>query len=224
MKGCIMKIKAVLFDCDGLMFDTERISQQMWRDSAARNHVTLPDDFFVRITGGSSQADRDYIHAIPGIELLFNDPKKKRFDLEFWKGFYPDRLNKKGLKELYAWLNEQGCRIAVCSSSSRAYVETLIGTVEGGLKYDAIVCGDMVRHPKPDPEIFLRGAQLIGVHPENCLVLEDSRQGILAAHAAGMHSCFIEDTIAPDDLMRSYFEFACGDLSEVIAILSENAE
>ena len=60
-----------------------------------------------------------------------------------------------------------------------------------GVHFDSIVGGDMVEHGKPDPDIFLLGASILGVEAENCLVLEDSKMGILAAKRAGMHSCFI---------------------------------
>ena len=214
-------IKAVLFDCDGLMFDTERISQKMWTDEAALCGVTLPPDFFVRITGGASDEDRAYIHAIPGFDKLFSVRSRRRFDNEYWKQYAPDGLNKPGLTELFAWLNEHGYKIAICSSSRRTYVETLISTVTGGLKYDEIICGDMVKKTKPDPEIFLTAAGKLGIRPENCLVLEDSRQGIFAADAAGMHSCFIQDTIIPDDAMRAKIQNERHDLKEVIDLLEE---
>ena len=215
------EIKAVLFDCDGLMFDTERISQQMWTEEAALCGVTLPPDFFVRITGGASDEDRAYIRAIPGFDKLFSVRARRRFDNEYWKQYSPDRLNKPGLTELFAWLNEHGYKIAICSSSGRSYVETLISTVSGGLKYDAIICGDMVTKTKPDPEIFLTAAGKLGISPENCLVLEDSRQGIFAADAAGMHSCFIQDTIIPDEAMRAKIQNERHDLKEVIELLEE---
>ena len=79
----------------------------------------------------------------------------------------------------------------------------------------------MVKKTKPDPEIFLTAAGKLGIRPENCLVLEDSRQGIFAADAAGMHSCFIQDTIIPDDAMRAKIQNERHDLKEVIDLLEE---
>ena len=80
----------------------------------------------------------------------------------------------------------------------------------------------MVRHAKPNPEIFLRGAEEVGVKPENCLVLEDTKQGILAAKRAGMHSCFIPDTIVPDEEMQAAIELQCDSLLDVIDLLEES--
>ena len=214
-----MEIKAVLFDCDGLMFDTEIIAQQIWRDGAREYGVTLPPDFFEHITGAGGQDLLDYIGGIPGAAELLKVNRKKRFDLDFWSSINTDCLNRPGLPELFVWLNQNGYKIAVCSSSALAYVKALIATCSTKLEYDVIICGDMVKHAKPDPEIFLRGAEELGVEPENCMVLEDSKQGILAARAAGMHRCFIPDTITPDEVMKEALEFETPSLFEVITLL-----
>ena len=173
-----MEIKAVLFDCDGLMFDTEIIAQQIWRDSANEYGIKLPDDFFEHITGAGGKDLLAYIASVPGANTLLEINRAKRFDLDFWAGIHTDCLNRPGLIELFTWLEENDYRVAICSSSAKEYVLTLIHSVSVPLHYDTIICGDMVKHAKPDPEIFLTGAGALGVSPEHCLVLEDSKQGM----------------------------------------------
>ena len=214
-----MEIKAVLFDCDGLMFDTEIIAQQIWRDGAREYGVTLPDDFFEHITGAGGKDLLAYIETVPGAKNLLAVNRGKRFDLDFWRSINTDCLNRPGLIELFAYLEEHDYKVGICSSSAKEYVLALIDSVSVKLHYDTIVCGDMVKHAKPDPEIFLCGAENLGVKPENCLVLEDSKQGILASKNAGMHNCFIEDTIMPDEVMEQAIEFRCASLLEVIDLL-----
>ena len=217
-----MQIDAVIFDCDGLMFDTEIVAQQIWRDEANRYGITYPEDFFQHITGAGGRDNARYIASIPGLGDILPKIRAKRFDIDFWRSIHTDCLNRPGLIELFTYLEENGYRTAVCSSSDRTYVESLIGTCSKKLKYDVIVCGDMVEHAKPDPEIFLRGAEELGVDPAHCLVLEDSKQGILAARAAGMRSCFIPDTIIPDDEMKAAIDMQRDSLLDVISILEEN--
>lgn len=72
---------------------------------------------------------------------------------------------------------------------------------------------------KPAPDVFLAAAKRLGMEPENCLVLEDSKHGIMAAANAKMHSIFIQDQIAPDDEMKEYIQESCTDLNEVIDYL-----
>ena len=214
-----MKVDAVLFDCDGLMFDTERVAQDMWRNIGKQYGVEIPDEIFVLITGVKNTSE-PYYAKIPHLKDIRDQAKGLRFDLQYWSNFYPDKLNKKGLVELNQYLKRNTIPCCVCSSSSKAYVETLLHTCSQPLYFDAIIGGDMVEHGKPDPEIFLKGAEVLGVHPENCLVLEDSKMGILAAHRAQMHSCFIQDTIKPDAEMKSVIEFRRNNLEEVIELIS----
>jgi HAD hydrolase, family IA, variant 3 len=215
----MLDVKAVLFDCDGLMFETELISQQIWKDEANKLGFSLPEDFFINITGSGGEELTRYLSSIPKGIHLFEVMKKKRFDISFWSSIQKDCLNKKGLVTLFHWLKQHGYLIGICSSSHRTYVEALLSTVSTPLEYDAIVGGDMVTHAKPDPEIFLVGAKILGVKPSDCLVLEDSKQGITAAKRAGMHSCFIEDTIKPDQIMKDMIEYQTENLEDVIQLL-----
>jgi HAD superfamily hydrolase (TIGR01509 family) len=217
-----MKIEAVLFDCDGLMFNTEQISQRMWREEAAKYGTVIPDSFFRAITG--AKRDEDFLSSfseIPHLAKINAAQHEKRFAASTWTAYAPDGLNKKGLIELYQYLKKEKIKMAVCSSSRRDYVETLLSTVSIPMTFDALIGGDMVHKGKPDPEIFLTGAKYLHADRDHCLVLEDSKQGILAARNAGMHSCFIQDTIEPDEEMRSAIEYQKEDLSQVIDLLKE---
>ena len=211
-----MKIKAVLFDCDGLMFDTEIVAQRIWREVAQGYHYELPEDFFKQITGGEVKSK---LFEDPVVGEIFKKAHAKRFDLSFWKGIQKDCLNKKGLIPLFQYLNEKKIQIAICSSSPKEYVETLLSTVSIELKYDYLIGGDLVSKKKPDPEIFLTAASYLKVEPEECLVLEDSKNGIVAADRAHMHRCFIQDTIEKDEELNALIEFEKADLEEVIELL-----
>ena len=218
-----MDIKAVLFDCDGLMFNTEQISQDMWRKEAQKYNVILPQAFFVAITGAKRGTDFSaFYRTIPHLQEISDAMHEKKFDLAYWASYAPDGLNMKGLVPLLEYLEKKGIPCAVCSSSSEKYVRTLLGTISRPVKIDAVIGGDMVTKGKPDPEIFLKGAQVLHTAPENCLVLEDSKMGILAAKNAGMHSCFIRDTIVPDEDMKQAMDLEKKDLSEVISLLEES--
>lgn len=221
-----MKIQAVLFDCDGLMFNTERISDHLWNETAQTFGIKqLPEAFFKAITGArDADVMNEFYSTIPHLHEIADIMSHKRFDLDFWASFYPDGLNKKGLIKLCLYLEQEKIPHMICSSSSVKYVETLLATVSVPLHFDGIIGGDQIKHGKPDPEIFLKGAEQLGVKPEECLVLEDSRQGILAAYRAHMHRCFIQDTIIPDEEMKQVMEFQCDDLSQVIDLIQKNRQ
>ena len=217
-------IKAVLFDCDGLMFETELLSQQMWYDEAAKAGVTLPDDFFMHITGTSGPREEEYLAEVlkgTGVRAAM---RKRRFDPAFWLSLDEDFLNKYGLVELVQYLRSHGYLTAVCSSSGREYVEMLLSKVSVPLVFEAVIGGKDVTHSKPDPEIFLKGAAALGADPSECLVLEDSKNGILAARNAGMRSVFIRDTIEPDAEMKQAIDISLFSLMDVIDLLEGNLD
>lgn len=216
-----MDIQAVLFDCDGLMFNTEVIAQDIWKKTAQEYNYTLPNDFFKQITGSEVKKE---LFEDPNIGKIFKEANTKRYDLNFWKNQETDSINKKGLIELFEYLNDKHIHAVICSSSPKEYVEVLLGTISKPLSYEFIIGGDSVKHKKPDPEIFLKASDLLQVSPHNCLVLEDSKNGIIAAHRAHMHHCFIEDTIEKDDELQNLIEYEKKDLNEVITLLEEVAK
>ena len=214
-------IKAVLFDCDGLMFNTEAYAHGIWTRIASEHGVKLPEDFFMIITGAGRSTSDAFIHSIPGMDEILPEIRRQRFSDEVFQAMEKDSLTKPGLEELCAWLKEKGIRTAVCSSSGTHYVHTLLSTMTNPPSFDAVAGGDLVKKAKPDPEIFLLGASLLNTDPSECMVLEDSKQGIIAASRAGMRSCFIPDTIEPDDQMKELIDLQCESLHDVIGILEE---
>ena len=82
-----------------------------------------------------------------------------------------------------------------------------------------MICGDKVKEKKPSPEIFLTAANILNIKPENILVVEDSKNGIIAATRANMHHCFIFDTIKPDDELKDMLEFEKDSMDEIIPLL-----
>ena len=213
-----MNIKAILFDCDGTMFDTEVVSQMIWRETAAEYGITLPDNFFLEVTGGG---DIKQFFVIPGFEELLKVMMPKRMDEKFWGSIHQDCLNKKGLIPLFQYLKKNDYKIGICSSSPKSYVKCLLSRVSVELPYDVMVCGDEVKEKKPSPEIFLTASEKLNIDPRSILVVEDSKNGIVAATRANMHHCFIFDTIKPDDELKNLIEFEEDSMEDVIGLLEK---
>ena len=218
-----MSIECVIFDCDGLMFDTEKVANENWREIAGQYGITLDDEFFYQIIGCGHKlflkAMENHQDLEPHLPEISEGRLKKIFGMCENKG----SLNKKGLTELLDYLEEAGIKKCVASSSHREYVDTLLGSIGKPYHFDSVVCGDEVTHGKPDPEIFLTAARKAGVAPENCVVLEDSKFGIIAAKRAGMKSVWIYDFVKPDEEMNEAIQESRNDLLEVIDYLKEQA-
>ena len=117
-------------------------------------------------------------------------------------------------------LNENNYKKAVATSTERHRVEKLL--LEANLihNFDAIICGDEVENGKPEPEIFIKAAQRLGLAPEECLVLEDSPYGVLAAWKCGAKPVLIPDRIQPPAVIEAIVYRKLSSLMEVIPLLT----
>ena len=215
-----MNIKCLIFDCDGLMFNTEYYSRQNWLNIGRKYNLTMGEDLFEQITGAGHTHFKKVMESRPDIQEHLPEIRANR-NVTIAKGIEEcGNINKKGLVELLTYLKESGqYKVCIASSSPCEYVKWLVSTIGYDYPFDAIIGGDMVKNAKPDPEIFLKASEMMQVDPEYCLVLEDSKLGHVAAKEAGMHRMFIQDLVLPDDEFKTLIEHQRNDLSEVIDFL-----
>lgn len=128
---------------------------------------------------------------------------------------------KKGLYILLEYLKKTGYRLAVASSSPRWEVEKHLKDAGITEFFEGIVCGDMVEKSKPNPEIYEKACQMLGVEPETCLALEDSKNGLLAAYRAGCKPVMVPDLWQPDEETDSILFQKFENLEQVKEYLEE---
>ncbi len=190
-------IRGVIFDMDGLMFDTERVSMRVWNEQLAKHGWTFTEELGNRIRGCNDAGICAALTAGYGPNFEYvpvrNGVRQRLAQLLDEEGMPV----KPGLTQLLDWLRAHHIPCAVASSSRKATVEHHCKQA-GVLEYfDHLVCGDMVQHSKPDPEIFLKAAQLLNVAPAECLVLEDSFNGVRAGAAGGFVTVMVPDLDQP---------------------------
>ena len=214
-------IRAVIFDMDGLMLDTERLVIKAW-DWAGEQLGVGPFGHLAQQTlGMTAEADRAMLRREFGdcvtLEQV-NELKEVFFHRYFAERGVPV---KNGLFDLLKWLKGEGIKTAVATSTyeSVARPELELAGVLG--YFNEVVCGNMVKHGKPAPDIFLLAAEKLGVSPENCMVLEDSPNGIRAAHAAGMYPVMVPDLVQPDEEIRSMTMRCVESLAYIPSVIEE---
>ena len=216
-----MKKKLVIFDMDGLMFDTERIYYRAWQEGAKTYNYELTWDIYTQIVARNSRYIEKVLKRILGNELPFNAICAKKREISDAIIAKEGIQKKEGLMELLDYLDEQGIKKVVATSSMREkalqYL-TLAGIRE---RFDWVICGSDVEESKPNPEIFLKAAEYVGIAPEESMVLEDSRLGLQAAKAAKMTGILIPDLVAADEEMKSNAAYIMPSLKEVITLLEE---
>ena len=130
---------------------------------------------------------------------------------------------KTGARELLDWLKAEGWAIGLASSSREAGVRLNMERTGLISYFDVLIGGDMLKASKPAPDIYLRACAELGVDPRTAFAVEDSYNGIRAAHAAGMRALMVPDMVPADDEMRGLAETVLPDLLAVRAWLAEKA-
>jgi HAD superfamily hydrolase (TIGR01509 family) len=192
-------ISAVIFDMDGLMLDTETLAREAWFRTMREFGYPLTDAIYFQVLGATGARTRRIFQAAFGddipIEAMY---ARKQHLLE--EEVNTGRIAiKPGLIELLDQLDQWCMPKAVGSSTIRALVLKKLSAVGLLEQFDAIVGGDEVEHGKPAPDIFLQAARRLDVASDECIVLEDSDNGVRAAHAAGMRAIMVPDLKPPDD-------------------------
>ena len=213
------KIRALVFDMDGLLFDSEKVVQKSWYIAGERLGYPNVGDHIYHTLGFNVVRTSRYFRETFGEEFpveTFNQMTREIFyELKETEGV----PKKPGVDELLSYAKEEGYLLAVATSSGEAYSRTLLK--EGGIwdYFDAAVFGDMVTHAKPDPEIFLLAAKMLGEKPEECLVLEDSFNGVEAGLTGGFLTVMVPDLAQPDAEIHQLYNACCRDLLEVRDLL-----
>lgn len=175
----------LLFDWDGVVIDSSSQHERSWELLAAERKLSLPEGHFKAGFGKKNE------FIIPMLGWA-SDPAAIK-ELAWRKEeIYRELVSQEGVmilpgaRELLSALKEKGIPRAVGSSTPRENLDSLFAATGLDAFFDAVVCGSDVEHGKPDPEVFLKGAALLGLPPERCLVVEDAFAGIEAARRGGM--------------------------------------
>lgn len=216
------QISAVIFDLDGLLVDSEPLQIHAWREYLARHEAVLTPEMLVemyglRLTDSSEVVVRMLDLPVTALEIARD---RDALFLELVPGNIAPR---RGAREIVSELHRRGVPIALATSGHRRYVDLALESAAIPRVFDVEITGELVQRGKPDPETFLKAAEGLGIHPELCLVLEDSPNGVKAAKRAGVICVAIpnDDTEGFDLTMA---DAVLGGLDEVLAWMEEGSK
>ncbi|MCR5425567.1 MAG: HAD family phosphatase [Lachnospiraceae bacterium] len=210
---------AVVFDMDGVIFDSERCMMECWLELAEKYGLEDLRPHYLACTGTNVAKTRQIMLDAYGADFPYERFAKEASVLFHGRYDHGKLPMKRGVFEILDYLKGQGKKLALASSTKRETV-TMQLREAGVLEYFAeLVCGDMVERSKPAPDIFLRACEVIGVRPEDAYAIEDSYNGIRAAHAGHLRPIMVPDLRPADEEMRSLAEAVLPSLPDVVEYL-----
>lgn len=212
-------IKAIIFDMDGLMIDSERVTFECYQERLKDMNLTMDEEFYKTLLGKPIKGIYQRFYDVYGndfpIENVIQDVHQlmtERFETE-------GVPVKKGLVELLHYLNDNNYKTIVATSSNRDRVDKILAQAKITEFFDDSICGDEVTKGKPNPEVFLKSCQKLGVNVDEAIVLEDSEAGIQASYDANIKVICIPDMKYPEKQYEEKTFKILKDLTEVTAYL-----
>ena len=212
-------IKAIIFDMDGLMLDSERVTFECYQERLKDMNLTMDEEFYKTLLGKPIKGIYQRFYDVYGndfpIQNVIQDVHQlmaERFETE-------GVPVKKGLVELLHYLKDNNYKTIVATSSNRDRVDKILAQAKITEFFDDSICGDEVTKGKPNPEVFLKSCQKLGVNVDEAIVLEDSEAGIQASYDANIKVICIPDMKYPEKQYEEKTFKILKDLTEVTAYL-----
>ncbi len=215
-------IKAVLFDMDGTILDTERIHKICWEQAMADMKISYTPTTFYDLIGLNDPSTRNYFKKNYG----FTDSQYEKMSTAAYdhsREFTEEKgiPVKAGFFELADYLVKNGIKTAVvtssiCSEAAHNFKRANITT-----PFDVIIGGDSVNNGKPDPEPYAKAAKALGISPEDCLAVEDSANGLKSTYAAGIKCIYIKDIVDVPQEVKVLAAYEVNSLDKIIGIIGE---
>lgn len=207
--------KAVLFDMDGLIFDTERFYKMSWQVAAKEQGFEISEALYSRFIGTPD----------PECEAMLSEHFADMIDMARYKltrdqHFHQKRKQgvalKGGFHDLFLFLQTNKIKLALVTSSHKPEVDFNFSHSDYLDKFDTIVTAEDVIQGKPHPDCYLLACERLEVNPAECLVLEDSNNGVVAGYQAGCEVIMVPDLLPPNELVKTYVRAVCHSLEEVL--------
>ena len=216
-------IKTIIFDVDGTLLDTEKIYMKAWAEAAKARGFEIPQEALRKTRAVNAKVAKATFQEYCGEDFPYDLLRTERVSIaeQMIAETSVDSLLKPNVHQVLQWLKQNGILIAAASSTN--YKTTVEHLKHAGLYdyFSVIVGGDMITKGKPEPDIFLKSAELLGIPPKDCFVFEDSENGIIAGSRAGMKCIGIKDMVDFGPEIKELMFMELSNLSQAIDIFKD---
>lgn len=213
------ELQAVVFDMDGVLFDTERLFMESIREAADKKQIDKIENIIKKCIGLNSKDTKALFEKECGPEFLYEEYSSKCKDI-FNKKVEKDGLPvKPGVNEILTYLKSGGYKIALASSTRKYRVMEHLDKAGITDFFEVIIGGDMIKNGKPAPDIYIEACKKLGTTPENAIAVEDSPNGLKSAYEAGLKTVMVPDMIAPNPELEELLYAKCDSLHEVKSLV-----
>lgn len=214
-------IKAIVFDMDGVIFDSEKLYRKHWMITGKEYGIPGPEmEALCNLIAGATKEHN---------ERLMKNHFGEDFDYDTFRGKTMARMDedilangvelKPGVRELFQYLKEHGYKIALATSTQKERAERNLRNAGILEDFDAIVYGGVVPHGKPAPDIYLKACEELSVKPQEAVGVEDSINGVKSSAAAGLYTIMVIDLIQPTDEIKPLADQIYNSLFDIIDFL-----
>lgn len=218
--GASRPIFGVLFDMDGLVLDSEILYTRFWREAAQSLGYPMTAEQSLGMRSLGRKRGQPYLESLFGPGINYSQLREKRIELMdayvATHGISP----KPGIYELMDFLNVHHIPAAITSSSPMESIRTHLENAELLHRFTALCSGHDIPNGKPAPDIYLLGAQKLGLAPSHCLALEDSPTGILSAYRAGCLPVMVPDLDQPNAETQAFLYAKADSLTDITSLIS----
>lgn len=215
-------VKAVIFDMDGVLIDTEKWLVKYWCQAAREAGFPMEREHALAIRSLAGEYANTYLKGIFGEQFSYWTIRERRKEL-MNRHLKEHGIEKKpGAEEVLDYLRGKGIKTAVATATDPERAKKYLTEIGIYDKFDKVICATMVEHGKPKPDIYLYACGQIGEKPEDCLAVEDSPNGVRSASSAGIRTIMVPDLTEPDKETASLIFAKLHSLYDIILWMEDD--
>ena len=214
-------IRAVIFDMDGVLIDTEKHYNAAWCQAATEAGFPFTREHALLLRSCEAKEGEKLMQGIFGPSFDYYAIRERRRELVRERLAQYGLEKKPGVEETLRFLRAKGIKTAVATATALDITKSHLTTIGVCDLFDSIVSAKNVAHGKPEPDVYLYACEQIGERPQDCMAVEDSPNGIMAAYRAGLRTVMVPDLTQPDEELTKYLYACVNSLSDLCELVDK---